>query len=217
MLKGWGVRPNDYQYTFTVQQQLLPRVSLDASVTHRTFHGFFITTDLSKHAGGVLSGSPAGSYETYTLTAPLDDRLAGGGGYPVTVYSPTAAANAVAAVPFLVRESDLGAERDSHWDGVEFTVNARLRGGLTAQVGSSTGRGVVNTCETTTLVCADRSDEYRVGRPRPARLQQHGTVAVDDQRAGELHDSEGGRAGQRDGAIAAGDRRSPRHGRCRTR
>jgi len=151
VLKGWRVRPNDYQYTFTVQQELLPRVSLDASFTHRTFNGFFITTDLSKHAGGVLSGSPAGSYETYTLTAPLDDRLAGGGGYPVTVYFPTATANAVAAVPFLVRESDLGAERDSHWDGVEFTVNARLRGGLTAQVGSSTGRGVVNTCAMASL------------------------------------------------------------------
>jgi len=151
VLKGWGVRPNDYQYTFTVQQELLPRVSLDASYTHRTFHGFFITTDLSKHSGGVLSGSPAGSYETYTLTAPTDERLADGGGYPVTVYSPTAAANAVAAVPYLVRESELGAERDSHWDGVEFTVNARLRGGLTAQIGSSTGRGVVNTCETATL------------------------------------------------------------------
>jgi hypothetical protein len=150
VLHGWGVRPNDYQYTFTLQQQLLPRVSFDASVTHRTFHGFFVTTDLSKHAGGVLSGSPAASYESYTLTAPTDSRLADGGGYPVTVYAPTAAANAVAAIPFLVRESDLGAERDSHWDGVELTVNARLRGGLTAQLGSSTGRGVVNTCETIT-------------------------------------------------------------------
>jgi hypothetical protein len=150
VLKGSGVRPGDYQYTFTVQQQLLPRVSLDASVTHRTFHGFFVTTDLSKHAGRELSGSPAASYETFTLTAPQDSRLAGGGGYPVTVYVPTAAANSVAAVPFLVRESDIGAERDSHWDGVEFTVNARLRGGLTAQLGTSTGRGVVNTCETIT-------------------------------------------------------------------
>ena len=150
VLEGWGVRPNDYQYTFTVQQELLPRVSFDASFTHRTFHGFFVTTDLSKHAGGVLSGSPAGSYESYTLTAPSDPRLAGGGGYPVTVYAPTAAANAVAAVPFLVREKDLGAERDSHWDGFELTVSARLRGGLTAQLGSSTGRGVVNTCETIT-------------------------------------------------------------------
>jgi hypothetical protein len=150
VLEGWGVRAHDYQYTVTVQQQLFPSVSFDGAFTHRTFHGFFNTTDLSKHAGGVLSGSPAGSYETYTLQAPIDSRLAGGGGYDVTVYAPTAAANAVAAVPFLFRESDLGAERDSHWDGFELTVNARLRGGLTAQIGSSTGRGSVNTCNTIT-------------------------------------------------------------------
>src|SRR3954468_796743 len=167
VLKGWGVRPNDYQYTFTVQQELMPRVSLDASVTHRTFHGFFDTTDLSKHAGGVLSGSPAASYETYTLTAPDDPRLAGGGGYPVTVYSPTAAANAVAAIPFLFRESDLGTERDSHWDGVEFTVNARLRGGLTAQLGSSTGRGVVNTCETISLYAPTTATNTGSAGPDP--------------------------------------------------
>ncbi len=147
VLKGWGVRPGDTQYTGSIQQQVFPRVSAEFSFTHRTFRGFFLTTDLSKHAGGVLSGSPAVSYETYTLTAPQDSRLPGGGGYPVTVYVPTTAANALAAVPFLFRESDLGAERDSVWDGFEITVNARLRGGLTTQVGSQTGRAKVNTCE----------------------------------------------------------------------
>lgn len=106
---------------------------MDFAFTHRTFHGFFVTADLSKHAGGVLGGDPRDSYETYTLTAPQDPRLANGGGYPVTAYVPTAAANAVPAVSFLVREKDLGAQRDSYWDGLEVTLNARLRGGLTAQ------------------------------------------------------------------------------------
>jgi hypothetical protein len=59
---------------------------------------------------------------------------------------PTAAANAVPAQRFLMREADLGATRTSVWDGFEVTVNARLRGGLTAQVGTSTGRAKVDTC-----------------------------------------------------------------------
>jgi len=151
VLSGWGVRPGDTQYTGSVQQQVFPGVSAEFSITHRRFSGFFVTTDLSKHAGGVLSGSPAAAYETYTLTAPQDARLPGGGGYPVTVYVPTAAANALAAIPFQVRERELGAERDSVWDGFEITVNARLRGGLTTQVGSQTGRGKVNTCGIATL------------------------------------------------------------------
>jgi hypothetical protein len=167
VLSGWGVRPGDTQYTATVQQQLLPRVSADVSFTHRVFHGFFVTTDLNKQAGGVLTGSPAGSYETYTLTAPQDSRLPDGGGYPITVYAPTAAANAVAAKPYLVRESDLGAERDRHWDGFEINVNARLRGGLTTSLGSSTGRGVVNTCDTITLYASTTAPVTGSAGPDP--------------------------------------------------
>ena len=87
VLSGWGVRPGDHQYTVTLQQELLPRVSADVTYTHRSFHGFFVTDDLNRRAGGVAS-----YYETYTLTAPQDSRLADGGGYPVTVYVPTAAA-----------------------------------------------------------------------------------------------------------------------------
>jgi len=167
VLSGWGVRPGDTQYTVTVQQQLIPRVSADFSYTHRVFEGFFVTTDLNKHAGGVLGGSPAGSYETYTLTAPVDSRLPDGGGYPITVYAPTAAANAIAAKPYLVRESDLGAERDSHWDGVEFNINARLRGGLVTQFGTSTGRGVVNTCDTITLYAPTTATNTGSAGPDP--------------------------------------------------
>jgi hypothetical protein len=146
VLKGWGVRPGDTQYTGTIQQQIMPRVSADFSYTHRVFHGFFITENANRHPNGDLTASPAGSYESYTVTAPTDERLPGGGGYPITVYLATPAANAVAAKNYLVREELFGEPRDSHWDGVEYNANARLRGGLTASLGASTGRGVVNTC-----------------------------------------------------------------------
>jgi hypothetical protein len=141
VLKGWGVRPHDYQSTITVQQELLPRVSGEFSFTHRSFHSFFVTDDLTRQ------GDINSYYQTYTLTAPQDSRLADGGGYPITVFVPTAAANAVAPQRILMREKDLGAERSSVWDGFDITVNARFRGGLTTQVGTTTGRGKVNTCE----------------------------------------------------------------------
>jgi hypothetical protein len=148
VLTGWGVRPGDTQYTGTIQQQIIPRVSADLSYTHRTFHGYFITDNLNRHEGGVVSGSVLSSYETYTLNAPLDDRLPGGGGYPITVYVATPAANAIPAKNYLRREETFGDVRDSHWDGVEYNINARLRGGLTASFGGSTGRGIVDTCAT---------------------------------------------------------------------
>jgi len=142
VLSGWGVRPGDTQTTITLQQQLLPRVSGDVSYTHRSFHGFFVTDDLNRNVST--------SYESYTLTAPTDPRLADGGGYPVLVYVPTAAANSLGTQTILRRESFFGDERDSTWDGFELTVNARMRTGLLASFGTSTGRGKVNTCATAT-------------------------------------------------------------------
>jgi hypothetical protein len=141
-LHGWGVRPSDYQSTITLQQQIIPRVSAEVSYTHRTFHGFFVTDDLTRNVGT--------AYETYTLTAPADPRLPNGGGYPITVYVPTAAAAAVPAKTYFTNETDFGPERDSHWDGVDFTLNARLRAGFTTSIGTSTGRAIVDTCQTVT-------------------------------------------------------------------
>ena len=140
VLNGWGVRPNDYQTTVTVQHQIVPRVSADFSFTHRTFHGFFVTDDLGRNA--------ATAYETYTLTAPNDSRLPNAG-QPITFYTVRAAAN-VTGQTILRPETFYGPERDSHWNGFDITLNARLRQGLTLQVGGSTGGAVVDTCQTVT-------------------------------------------------------------------
>jgi hypothetical protein len=140
VLNGWGVRPNDYQTTLTLQHQIVPRVSADVSYTHRTFHGFFVTDDLARNA--------ATAYETYSLTAPNDPRLPNAG-QPITFYTVKAAANATAQT-ILRPETFFGPERDSHWNGFDVTLNARLRQGLTLQVGTSTGGAVVDTCATVT-------------------------------------------------------------------
>jgi hypothetical protein len=151
VLSGWGVRPSDYQSTITLQQQIVPRVSADVSFTHRTFHGFFVTDNLARHAGGTINGDVTQFYETYTLTAPSDPRLPNGGGYPITVYTIKPQYGAIPAQNTLVREEQIGPERDSHWNGFDVTLNARLRGGLVASIGSSTGKAVVDTCQTATL------------------------------------------------------------------
>jgi hypothetical protein len=141
ILHGWGRRPGDYQWAATLQHEIMPRVNAEVSYTRRNFFGFFVTDDLSRNVNT--------AYESYTLTAPQDPRLPNGGGYPITVFVPTAAANAIPSRTYLTAESDFGDERTSYWHGVDFTLNARMRN-LTTSIGTSTGRAVVDTCATAT-------------------------------------------------------------------
>jgi hypothetical protein len=138
LLSGWGVRTHDYQTEVTLQQELLPRVSAELSYIHRTFHGFTLTNNLNIN--------PNTDYVSYTINAPQDPRLPGGGGYPILNYISTSTA---AARNFLTREKnfgDNGEERESFYDGVNFNVNARLRNGLFVSIGSQTGRRIDDDC-----------------------------------------------------------------------
>jgi hypothetical protein len=139
LLKGWGVRTHDYQTEVTLQQELLPRVSAQVGYNHRTFHGFFVTQDINRDI--------ATDYAKYTITAPSDQRLPGGGGYPLDVYVATATG---AAQNFLTPESTYapgGDEHKAYYDGINFDVNARLRGGLFGSLGTQTGRRVDDRCD----------------------------------------------------------------------
>jgi hypothetical protein len=139
VLSGWGKRAGDYQWTAMVQQELMPRVSAEVSYTRRNFFNFLVTDDQNRVAGT--------AWDTYTVTAPVDSRLPNGGGYPITLLTPKAV---VTPKPYLTWETDFGPARLSMWHGVDMAVNARLRGGFTASIGTSTGRSIVDTCGTAT-------------------------------------------------------------------
>jgi hypothetical protein len=50
-----------------------------------------------------------------------------GGGYPIDVYTMTAAAAARGADNYVTFENDYGPARSNYWHGIDVTVNARLR------------------------------------------------------------------------------------------
>ena len=138
-LRGWGVRQNDWQWGITLQQQVIPRVSAEVAYNRRWFKGAKVTDDRLR--------GPA-DYETFTVTAPQDARLPGGGGYPITLGMITAAAAARGTQNYVTFETDFaGQERTQYWQGVDLTINARLRRGLTLQVGTQTGRSVEDACD----------------------------------------------------------------------
>ena len=75
----------------------------------------------------------------------MDPRLPGGGGYTVSdLYNLVQAK--VGQVDELSQPSSNFAPQTEKWHGVDFTINARLRNGLTLQGGTSTGRRAADNC-----------------------------------------------------------------------
>jgi len=72
LLNGFGIRPNDWQIGASVQQQLMPRMSVEFGYFWRWL-GNFTATDNTAVA--------ATDFNAYAITAPSDPRLPGGGGY----------------------------------------------------------------------------------------------------------------------------------------
>jgi hypothetical protein len=137
LLKGWGVRTHDYQTEVTLQQEVLPRVSAEVSYVHRTFHGFMRTDLLNRETT---------DYVNYTITAPTDPRLPGGGGYPITIFLNNSTRPTQNNLRREESVSADGKEREAYYDGVNFNVNARMRNGLFVSLGTQTGRRVDDDC-----------------------------------------------------------------------
>ena len=137
VLTGWGKRTHDYQTEITLQQEIVPRVSAEVSYIRRTFHGFFVTNNINRN--------PQTDYTTYTITAPSDSRLPGGGGYEIPVTVPIVSGP---AQNFLTWEENYGngEEREAYFDGINLNVNARMRNGFFVSAGTSTGRRVDDRC-----------------------------------------------------------------------
>jgi hypothetical protein len=137
ILEGWGVRPYDWQFGASIQQQLMPRLSVEVSYNRRSFGNFFVTDN---------QRTTATDYEKWTVSVPQDPLLPDAGS-TATYYNVTQAANNRGAQNYQTFETDFAPARTQYWHGVNVSLNARLRNGLTVQGGTGTGRGVYNTCE----------------------------------------------------------------------
>jgi Carboxypeptidase regulatory-like domain len=138
ILEGWGVRPWDWQYGVSVQQEILPRVSVEVGYNRRWWGNYLVTDNLTRNPE---------DYDTWTINAPLHPELPGGGGYPVTYYDLKPSKFGQPSRSYVTFETDYGPERTAYWHGIDVTANVRLRDGLTFQGGTSTGRGVRDYCE----------------------------------------------------------------------
>ena len=141
ILKGWGIRSYNWEFGVSVQREIMPRVSLDVGYFRR-WYGNFLTQD-------DRSVAPS-DFDTFSITAPRDPRLPGGGGDTVSdlrILKTAAIGRPVDSYVTLAKNLPGSPDRIERWNGVDVSVSARTRGGLVLQGGFSTGRTTEDYCE----------------------------------------------------------------------
>jgi hypothetical protein len=136
LIRGWGKRTYNWEMGVSVQQELLPRVGLTVGYVRRWFGNFYTADNRS---------TAAADYTPFSIPIPVDPRLPRGGGGTVNgLYN---------LVPDKVGEEDMYQQLASNfgemienWHGIDLSLNARLRNGLTLQGGTSTGRRMQDNC-----------------------------------------------------------------------
>jgi hypothetical protein len=133
---GWGNRAYNWEFSTSVQHQLVPRVGLEVGYFRRWFGNFQVTQNLLT--------APT-DYDSYSITAPVDPRLPNGGGYVVTGLYNVNPSKTGQVDNYTTLARDFG-EQIEHWNGVDVSVNARLEHNITVQGGFSTGRTSTDNC-----------------------------------------------------------------------
>jgi hypothetical protein len=136
LLTGWGVRASDWSVGVSVQQQIHTRMSVEIAYHRRWFNGFTLNDNLL---------TTSSDYGSYSVTAPVDPRLPGGGGYVIPGLYDVSPALA-GQINNLVVDSQGYGKWYQYFNGVDVTLNVRTGWGLTVQGGTSTGQNVADNC-----------------------------------------------------------------------
>ena len=140
ILEGWGVRPSDWNLAVTWQQQLGPRTAVDVTYSRRWYRGFAVADNLALQPSDLTP---------FSITAPRDPRLPGGGGYVVPGLYDVVPAKA-GEVDNMIADSSGYGRWNQYFNGIDVTISMRSVRGLTVAGGTSTGQMVADNCEVRT-------------------------------------------------------------------
>jgi hypothetical protein len=135
ILEGWGVRPSDWQVGVSVQQQIFPKVAVEVGYFRRWLQNFTVIDNLAVVAS---------DFDSFSVTAPTDRRLPGGGGFAVPGLYNVSEAKTGQTNSFTTWARNFG-DQTSMYNGVMVNLTARAKD-LTVQGGVNTGRTVVDSC-----------------------------------------------------------------------
>jgi hypothetical protein len=134
---AWGARPYNWGFSSVIQHELRPGLGVEVGYFRSWYGNFQVTDNLA---------TAASNYTQYSIPAPLDPRLPGGGGYTINgLYNLNP--DKVGQTNNYVTFADNFGSMIEHTNYVDFSVNARPREGVLLQGGVSTGRTSVDACQ----------------------------------------------------------------------
>jgi hypothetical protein len=170
LLTGWGTRGADWAVSASVQQEVLPRTSVEIGYNWRVLTNFTTTDNLAVAAA---------DFDPFSVVAPVDARLPGGGGYSVGGLYNVKDNKFGQLDNVLTAASDYGAWTQ-RYNGVLAQINARPRNGITLQGGVNVGTTVTDSCEVRSQLpeIAATNPYCRVDSGFVTRLTALGTYTV---------------------------------------
>jgi hypothetical protein len=138
LMQGWSVRPSDWGFVASIQQQVLPRTSVEFNYSRRWLNNFTVTDNLA---------TATGDYRPFSIVAPTDSRLGGSSGQTITsLFAQTQAAALTTPNNFNTLAQNFG-NQYQHFNGFLMNVQSRVRSGLTLSGGFNTGKTVSDNCD----------------------------------------------------------------------
>ena len=153
ILGGWGKRLYNYEFSAGVQREVLTGLSVDASYFRRWYGNFTMVDNRSVTAA---------DFTPFTITTPTDSRLPGGGGKVISgLYDVNP--NKFGQTDNITTFTKNFGKQVQMFNGVAFTVNARLPQGIILQGGIDSGTITQDVCDIRSKV-----PEYSVADPYSA-------------------------------------------------
>ena len=134
IMDGWGVRPWNWEFSMGVQHQILPRLSASVGYFRRIQGNFFV---MDNEAYG------PNDFTEFSVTAPANSRLANSGQSVGGFLDPIA----IRAPQNVIKDAGQFGKQKGHWNGLDFSVDARPRSDVYVQAGAGVGKMMSDVCE----------------------------------------------------------------------
>ena len=134
IMDGWFNRPWNWEFSAGIQHEIVPRLSASFGYFRRIQGNFYV---MDNEAYG------PNDFTEFSVTIPNNARLPQSGQVVGGFLDPIA----VRAPRNVIKDAGQFGKQKGHWNGFDFSMNARLANGLYVQGGAGVGKSMSDICE----------------------------------------------------------------------